>query len=90
MTNKAWSGSARQMLCCPNLVENYFRIQRYSALAPSRGSAAEAAATLILASTEKLTKTRTGNLGDLRREIDAFNQAVRAAHAEMLESRNSA
>jgi hypothetical protein len=71
----------------PVLIENYFRIQRLAVLAPSGGSAAEAAATQVLESIEKLTKTRTGNLGDLRREIDAFNRAVRSAHAEMLASR---
>jgi hypothetical protein len=72
----------------PALVEEYFRIQRLAVLAPSTGSAAERAATQIVESIEKLTKTRTGNLGDLRREIDAFNQAVREAHSEMLASRN--
>lgn len=81
-----WQRQANALL--PGLVENYFRIQRLAVLAPSRGAAAEVAATQILESTEKLTKTRTGNLGDLRREIDAFNQAVREAHSEMLASRN--
>jgi len=72
----------------PVLVENYFRIQRLAVLAPLRGPAAESAATELVASIEKLTKTRTGNLDDLRREINAFNQAVRTAHAEMLASRD--
>jgi hypothetical protein len=82
-----WQQQANALL--PVLLEHYFRIQRLVLLARSRGSAAEAAATRILESTEKLTKTRTGNLGDLRREIDAFNQAVREAHSEMLASRTS-
>lgn len=72
----------------PTLVEYYFRIQRLAVLAPSTGSTAEKAATQIVASIVKLTTARTGNLRDLRLEIDAFNYAVREAHAEMLASRN--
>jgi hypothetical protein len=69
------------------LMENYYRIERLATLAPSKGSAAKAAATKILESTEKASKTRRVPLGDLRLEIDAFNHAVREAHAEMLASR---
>jgi hypothetical protein len=81
-----WALEANSLL--PVLFENYVRIKRLAALAPSSGPAAEAAATQILESTEKLTKTRRFNLDDIRREIDVFNQTVRAAHSEMLSRRS--
>jgi hypothetical protein len=72
----------------PELYENYFRITRLSSFAQSKGQAAVDAATQLRDSIFELTRTRTGNVNDLRREIDAFNQAVRIAHAEMLASRS--
>jgi hypothetical protein len=71
------------------LMENYFRIQRLVLLAPSKGPAAEAAATRIVESCEKMTKTRMFHMGELRRDMDAFNRAVREAHSEMLAWRKS-
>jgi hypothetical protein len=71
----------------PVLRENFFRIQRLVALAPSKGSGAEAAANSITTGVSQLTKTRQGDLTALRREIDEFNRAVREAHSEMLASR---
>ncbi|MGO9230891.1 MAG: hypothetical protein ACLQKA_17005 [Bryobacteraceae bacterium] len=81
-----WAVEANALL--PVLFENSLRIQRLAVLAPSSGPAAEAAATKILESTETLTKTRSLNLGEIRRETDTFNQAVRVAHAEMLSRRS--
>ena len=81
-----WGREANALL--PELFENYLRIQRLAVLAPSNGAAAEAAATRILESTERATKTREMHFGDLRSDIDAFNQAVREAHSEMLTSRD--
>lgn len=83
-----WGLEANALL--PVHLENYYRIQRLAALAPLKGPAAEAAATKILENTEKATKTRKMHVGDLRSDIDAFNQAVREAHSEMLASRNPA
>ena len=59
-------------------------------LAPSKGPAAGKAAVQIVESVQQLTKTKMGNLGDIRSEIDVFNRAVREAHAEMLASRGRA
>jgi len=81
-----WGREANALL--PEIFENYLRIQRLAVLAPSNGPAAEAAATKILESTEKATKTRSMHFGDLRSDIDAFNQAVREAHSEMLAFRD--
>ncbi len=66
----------------PALVENYFRVQRLALLAPSLGTEAD-----VVERISRLTRDRVGNLSDLRGDIDAFNKAVRQAHAEMLASR---
>jgi hypothetical protein len=81
----AWQQQANALL--PALVENHYRIQRLAALAPSKGSAGGKAAVQIVESVGRLTKTKMGNLDDIRREIDIFNNAVREAHSEMLASR---
>jgi hypothetical protein len=72
----------------PELHENYLRIQRLVPLAPLNGPVAVRAATQVYESVGNLTKTRMGNVVDVRREIDAFNQAVRISHAEMLAARS--
>src|SRR6185312_14871807 len=51
------------------LVENHFRIQRLVVLAPSNGLAADTAARQIVESVANLTKTRMGNLENIRRQI---------------------
>ena len=71
----------------PELMEIYFRIQRLAALAPSSGPVAVSAATQIYNSMFELTRTKTAEVADLRRDVDTFNQAVRVAHAEMLASK---
>ena len=80
-----WQRKANEQL--PALVETHFRIQRLVLLAPSKGSAAGKAAIQIVESVQQLTRTKMGNLGDLRSQIDVFNRAVREAHSEMLASR---
>jgi hypothetical protein len=80
-----WAKEANALL--PTLIENHFRIQRLIVLAPSKGTAAGKAAVQIVESVQQLTKTKMGNLADLRGEIDVFNRAVREADAEMLASR---
>jgi hypothetical protein len=81
----AWQRQANEQL--PALIESHFRIQRLVLLAPSNGRTAGKAAIRIVESVEQLTKTKMGNLADLRNEIDEFNRAVREAHSEMLASR---
>jgi len=73
----------------PELHENYLRIQRLAPLAHLNGPEAVRAATQIYESVANLTRTKTGNVIDFRRDIDVFNHAVRVSHAEMLASRGA-
>jgi hypothetical protein len=50
--------------------------------------AAWSAANRLFESIAELTKTRTGNVEELRDQIDVFSHAARAAHSEILASRN--
>ncbi len=82
-----WAKQANSLY--PALVENNFRIQRLVALAPSRGQAAAGAADRLYQRVVALTGTKTGNVAELRSDIDAFNRAAREAHSEMIASKKS-
>lgn len=70
-------------------LENRYRIQRLAILAPSKGPRAEEAANDLYASIQQFFATKVANVEEIRRMIDSFNTAVRAAHAEMIASRKN-
>lgn len=65
----------------PKVWENYNRILRLVVFAPSTRKATEQAAEELFEVVRSLTKTRRGVVADIRRSIESFNYAARAAHA---------
>jgi hypothetical protein len=74
---------------CEILLENRYRIQRLTVLAPRMGSEAEKAAEDLYNSVSDFTITKKANLGEIRGKIDTFNRAVREAHSEMIAARKN-